>query len=107
MKRPESENRLGLKGLVVFALAVGVMVGAGLAFIHKMAEFAMTIGEEEVIGFGSVSIATYLLGMLPILFLTLWAVFTGRFRDIEEPKFRMFELQEQIDRELERQGRRG
>lgn len=107
MNCPESQNRLGRKGWIVFVLAVGVMVGAGLAFIHKMAEFAMTIGEDEVIGFGAVSIATYLIGMLPILFLTLWAIFTGRFRDIEEPKFRIFELEEQIDREIERQGRRG
>ena len=40
--------------------------------------------------------------MLPIVFLTLWAVLTGRFRDIERPKFRMLEL----DAELERRGER-
>lgn len=107
MSRFEGKRRLEGKGLVVFALAVGVMVGAGLAFVHKMADFAMTMGEDAVAGFGAVSVATYLLGMLPILFLTLWAVATGRFRDIERPKFRMFEIQEEIDRELERQGRRG
>ena len=36
--------------------------------------------------------------MLPIVFLTLWAVLTGRFRDIERPKFRMLELDEEIER---------
>jgi hypothetical protein len=91
-------KRLGGKTLVVFALTIGVMVFAGLAFVYKMAEFAMTMVGDEVIGFGAVAVATYLLGMLPLLLLTLWAVATGRFRDIERPKFRMLELQDEIDR---------
>ncbi|MBI4573037.1 MAG: cbb3-type cytochrome oxidase assembly protein [candidate division NC10 bacterium] len=41
---------------------------------------------------------SYLLGMIPILFLMLWAVLRGHFRDIEQPKHRMLELQEEIER---------
>ena len=44
------------------------------------------------------AVATYLLGMLPLLFLTLWAVMTGRFRDIERPKYRMLELNDELER---------
>jgi hypothetical protein len=40
------------------------------------------------------------LALVPIVFLTLWAVFTGTFRDIERPQVRMLEL----DREIERGG---
>jgi nitrogen fixation-related uncharacterized protein len=84
-------------GLAVFALAVGVMAIAGAAFVYKMAEFVVTIAEDEIAGFGAVAVATYLIGMLPIVFVTLWAALTGRFRDLERPKHRLLEL----DREIE------
>ncbi len=86
--------------VIIFVLAVGVMVLAGGAFVGKMFEFALTMAGDEVAGFGAVAVTTYLLGMLPLMLLMLWAVMTGRFRDIEAPKLRMFE----IDREIERGG---
>jgi hypothetical protein len=90
--------KLSGKGLVLFVMAVLVMAVAGLAFVYKMAEFAATMVEDDVAGFGAVTVVTYLMGMLPILFMTLWAVFSGRFRDVERPKYRMLELNEQIER---------
>jgi hypothetical protein len=86
--------------LVVFAFAVIVMVVAGTSFVYKMTEFAVTIARDDVQGFGAVAVATYLIGMLPLVFVTLWAVLTGKFSDIERPKLRMLEL----DREIERGG---
>lgn len=94
-----SRNRLTAKGLVLFAMAVAVMAFAGLAFTYKMAEFAMTIVNDDVSGFGAAAVATYLTGMLPLLLLTLWAVFSGRFRDVERPKYRMLELHDELERE--------
>ena len=94
---------LGRRKAIVFALAIGVMIVAGGAFVYKMTEFALTIARDDVEGFGAVAVATYLIGMLPIVFVTLWAVATGRFSDVEGPKFRLFEL----DREIERGGELG
>jgi hypothetical protein len=91
------------RGIVVFGFAIAVMVVAGLGFAYKMTEFVLTIIHDDVEGFGAVAVATYLVGMVPIVLLTLWAVLTGRFRDIEHPKFRLFEL----DREIERGGELG
>ena len=88
------------RSIVVFAFAIIVMVVAGTSFVYKMTEFAMTIVKDDVEGFGAVAVATYLIGMLPIVFVTLWAVLSGKFRDIERPKFRLLEL----DREIERGG---
>jgi len=84
------------RSIVVFAFAIVVMVVAGTSFVYKMTEFAMTIVKDDVEGFGAVAVATYLIGMLPIVFVTLWAVVSGMFADIERPKFRLLEL----DREL-------
>jgi hypothetical protein len=86
-----------LRSVVVFLLAIGVMVIAGGAFLHKMVEFAVTMAGDEVAGFGAVAVATYLAGMLPLLLLTLWAVFTGRFHDVERPASRMLELHREIE----------
>jgi len=86
--------------VAVYGFAAAVLVFAGLGFVYKMTEFAATIIKEDIEGFGAVAISIYLIGMVPIAFLTLWAVLTGRFRDIEAPKYRMLEL----DREIERGG---
>jgi hypothetical protein len=99
-------RRLGLRGAVVFGFAVVVMAVAGLGFAYKMAEFVVTITQDEVQGFGAVAVATYLIGMLPIVFLTLWGVLSGKFRDIERPKFRLLELDREIERGGELAGRK-
>ena len=88
------------RSVILFAFFVGVMVVAGGGFFLKMFEFVMTMSGDEIAGFGAVAVSTYLLGMAPLLFLMLWAVTTGRFRDVEAPKYRMLEL----DREIERGG---
>ena len=87
---------MSTRSIAVFAFAVVVMLVAGTSFVYKMTEFAMTIVKDDVEGFGAVAVATYLIGMLPIVFITLWAVLTGKFADIEKPKYRLLEL----DREL-------
>jgi hypothetical protein len=89
-----------IRSVTIVGFAVAVLVIAGLGFAYKMSEFAVTIMKEDVEGFGAVAVATYLIGMVPIMFLSLWAVLTGRFRDIERPKYRLLE----IDREIERGG---
>jgi uncharacterized membrane protein YhaH (DUF805 family) len=98
-RRPR-RGRRQLRTIVVLGMAVAVLVGAGVGFVYKMSEFVMTIVKDDVEGFGAVAVIVYLVGIVPIIFLTLWAVLTGRFHDIERPKFRMLEL----DREIERGG---
>lgn len=96
-------RRRSARRFAVLAFAVVVLLVAGLGFVYKMTEFTMTIVNDDIAGFGVAAVSVYLIGLLPILFLTLWAVTTGRFRDIEQPKFRMLEL----DREIERGGELG
>jgi hypothetical protein len=84
--------------LVEITLTAGVCVIAGLGFTYKMSEFAVTIVKDEIQGFGVVAVATYLIGMVPMLFLMLWAVMTGKFRDLEATKQRLFELDAEIER---------
>lgn len=100
---------LTAKNVAVYGLAIAIPAFGGVAFIYKMSEFAMTIVNSDISGFGATAVATYLTGMLPLLMLTLWAVFSGRFRDVERPKYRLFELHDEIERggELKTEGTRG
>jgi nitrogen fixation-related uncharacterized protein len=86
-----------MRTITIVAFAVGVLVIAGLGFAYKMTEFAVTIAKDDVEGFGAVAISVYLIGMLPLLFLMLWAVVTGQFRDLERQKYRLFELEREIE----------
>lgn len=84
----------------MLALWSGIVLVAAIAFIFKMTEFAMTLTDRDSDGFGgfgAIAISAYLLGMLPIVFLTLWGIFSGHFRDVERPKYRMLEMQEEIE----------
>lgn len=84
--------------LVAFSTLVVVLAGGAL--IYKMTEFGMTIIKHDISGFGVVALAVYFTGMSPLLFLTLWGVCAGHFRDIERPKYRMLEIDDAIDRGL-------
>lgn len=102
-------RRFDARTIALLSLTIGVLAFGGVAFTYKMTEFAMTIVNSDVAGFGATAVATYLTGMVPLLMFTLWAVFSGRFRDVERPKYRMFELHDEIERggELKKEGSRG
>ena len=91
-----------LRTIVLVGFIAGVMVVAGLGFAFKMSEFSTTIMRNDVEGFGASAIGIYLSGAIPLLFLTLWAILTGRFRDIERPKYRLLEMHEEIEAEARR-----
>lgn len=94
------EDNLRLVAIVGFSSAVILVAGVG--FIYKMTEFSATIIRDDVEGFGATAIAVYLTGVVPLLFFTLWAILSGRFRDIERPKFRVLEMHDQIEAEARR-----
>ena len=98
MNATRKRSMWSLQSIVVVGFAVAILVIAGLGFVYKMTEFAMTIVKDDVEGFGAAAVSLYLMGLLPIVFLNLWAILSGRFRDIERPKYRMFELDREIDR---------
>lgn len=89
-----------IRGIAVVGFASAVLIVAGMGFVYKMTEFSATIMREDIEGFGATAIAVYLTGVVPLLFLTLWAILSGRFRDIERPKYRVLELHDEIEAEM-------
>ena len=77
-----------------------VIIVAGTAFLFKLIEFvivATSKGPEALSSF-LIPVLNYLLVATGFICLFLWAYFTGQFRDVERPKYRMLQMQKQIDR---------
>jgi len=88
----------------LWIFSILMVVTAGSAFFFKLIEFILTATREGPSAMGSflIPVLNYLLVAAGFLLLFLWAYFSGQFRDVEAPKYRMLEMQEQFDREQSR-----
>jgi cbb3-type cytochrome oxidase maturation protein len=77
-----------------------VILVAGTAFVFKLIEFlyAATTTGPDALGSFLMPVLTYLLVAAGYLLLFLWAYASGQFRDVEAPKYRMLDMQDEIDR---------
>jgi cbb3-type cytochrome oxidase maturation protein len=83
----------------IWGFSILMLATAGSAFVMKLIEFIVTAtgdGETALASF-LIPVLNYLLVATGFLLLFLWAYFSGQFRDVEGPKYRMLELQQQID----------
>lgn len=77
--------------------AVLILLPALLGFSRKFYAFLVEAwGSDEGV-FAVTPIVNYLLASLGFLLLLGWAAFHGMFRDIEQPKRTMLEMQNQLD----------
>lgn len=83
--------------LWVFVFSVLTIALSGGGFIFKLVEFVRAYGVGGEVDFAIVPLACYLSVAAGYLFIFLWAFSRGMFRDVERPKFRMLELQDEID----------
>lgn len=86
--------------------SIAMVLTAGSAFIFKLIEFfatATTSGPQALASF-LIPVLNYLLVAAGFFCLFLWAYLSGQFRDLEAPKYRMLEMQRQIDRYEEQKG---
>ena len=92
------------KFLWIFSITMVAI--AGSAFVFKLVEFITTATTKGPDALGSflIPVLNYLLVAAGFFCLFLWAYFTGQFRDLEAPKYRMLEMQDEIDRMEARNG---
>ncbi len=85
----------------LWAFSVAMVVTAGGAFIFKLCDFYITATTQGPGALASflIPVLNYLIVALGFACLFLWAYFSGQFRDIEAPKYRMLEMQQEIDGE--------
>jgi len=78
-----------------------VIIVAGIAFIFKLTEFIYVATNDGPDSMGTflIPVMNYLLVAAGFLCMFFWAYITGQYRDVEAPKYRMLEMQAEIDRE--------
>ncbi|MFO0950300.1 MAG: cbb3-type cytochrome oxidase assembly protein [Isosphaeraceae bacterium] len=82
---------------LVFALVI--LLPSGYGFSRKLMELlALTSGEVDG-AFAVTPVVNYLLSSLGFFFLFCWAIFNGMFGDIEGPKRRMLQLEQELDQD--------
>jgi hypothetical protein len=95
MNRYEKSSRG--RRIVMILMAAAVLVPSLFGFGTKFLEFiALYRGDVEG-AFAISPILNYLLASLGFLFLFGWAMLSGMFRDIEEPKYAMLENEARLD----------
>ena len=87
--------------IFLWIFSIAMVLTAGSAFIIKLCDFyitATTKGSQAMASF-LIPVLNYLIVAMGFACLFLWAYFSGQFRDVEAPKYRMLEMQQQIDRD--------
>jgi len=84
---PRRKNR----SLVIFQWAVILIAGSG--FIFKFIEFTSSIfkDDNDLVQFAVTPIAIYSCVAIGFFLMFMWTVVRGDYKDIEKPKFRLFE----------------
>lgn len=93
----------------LWVFSVILVVTAGTAFMFKLIEFfytATTDGSEALASF-LIPVLTYLTVAAGFGCMFAWAFLRGHYSDVEAPKYRMLEMQEQIDLAQSRAPRAG
>lgn len=88
-------GRLARRLCLIMIIAV-VLGGAG--FIYKLSQFAKEAVDNDLFSFAFVPILIYVLVAVGFACLFAWALMRGQFKDIEAPKYRMLEQEEEYER---------
>lgn len=78
---------------------IAVSLAAGVMFTFKLFSFLKTIKKDELAGFAFDPIMVYAFVAIGFLCMLAWAYLTGQFRDIERPKYELFERFDEQERQ--------
>lgn len=95
--------------MFLWLFSILMVITAGTAFLFKLIEFIYQFisADNTVAGgqgvrhgfiFAISPLMTYLIVAAGFACLFVWALLGGQFKDVEAPKYRMLDLQDQIDR---------
>ena len=82
----------------VWGFGIVMVIIAGGGFTMKFIEFATVLMSDEPMQFAFLPVVTYLMVAAGFACLFFWAYVKGQFKDIEAAKYRMLQMQDEIDR---------
>lgn len=81
----------------LWVFSVAMLVITGTAFLFKLIEFAYSFTGDQPLRFAILPVITYLIVASGFACLFFWAYLTGQYKDVEAPKYRMLQMQDEID----------
>lgn len=82
----------------LWIFSVVMVLTAGTAFIFKLVEFTLTFTTNASVRFAIIPLLTYLIVASGFACLFVWSYLKGHYKDVEFAKYRMLQMQDQIDR---------
>lgn len=97
--QPKRRNR----AITIFQWAVIIIAGAG--FVFKFIEYTISVfqSDNELVNFAITPLVMYMSVAIGFFLLFLGTVFRGDYKDIERPKYRLFERELEIDLQTRKQ----
>lgn len=91
--QPKRRNR----AITIFQWAVIIIAGSG--FVFKFIEYTISVfqSDNELVNFAITPLVMYISVAIGFFLLFMWTVFRGDYKDIERPKYRLFERELEID----------
>ncbi len=86
--------------LWITVFLIGTVSLAAIGFLFKFIEFVAAYLKTDGTDFSIIPVATYLAVAAGYLCFFVWAFRQGMFTDIEAPKYRMLEMQDEIDAQI-------
>ena len=79
----------------IFLWSITILADLGFAF--KLFEFTRAWASEGAANFAIVPVASYLAVAVGFLCIFIWSFNRGEYKDVERAKYRMLEMQDEID----------
>ncbi len=94
----EKKGNARRTSLITLVLAVVILVPSLFGFGSKLIEFFVLFGTDTEGIFAISPLTNYLLASAGFFMMLCWAAFNGMFRDIEQPKYDLLEVEEKLNR---------
>lgn|GEM_PF-5999249 len=83
---------------LLYACVTLGLLGAGVAFCYKIAEFLFTLNSEEVRGFADVPVTVYFAVAAGWFALLIWSFLSGKLNESEQSKAELLEKEREYER---------
>jgi hypothetical protein len=79
-------------------MTVCILVPSMFGFVAKFIEFVRAFRSDADGAFAITPILNYLLASLGFFCMLMWAAINGMFHDIEQPKYRMLQIEDELSK---------
>lgn len=93
----KKEKTSGAQKIIVALMGIFILIPGSLGFGEKLYQFFHVLRSDAEGRFALIPILAYLIISLGFIFILIWGAMKGMLSDMEGPKFRMLEREEELE----------